>query len=385
MAHHATRPARRRPAPADPRGAARAARETRAPAQRRARTAARSTSRRSTCSGGSRSRSPGSSGRWIRRSADRPRSPRRGRPRPDLRGRAARRPPERGDADPDRDQGPLHRAARRRPGCARSRRRASSRRARSRSWPTRTSCCRSRAATRASATRSSSRTCAGSPVPRPPASMRIAVFTAATDAFTGRNIGMTVEESLAAFAPVLARAGELGWWRRGYVSTAFGCPYTGRGRPGPRGRGRAAAARARCRRGLLRRHDRRRRPGPGRGADRAGRGGRHPARADRLPLPRHARDGAGQRRRRARRRGPLLRFVDRWDRRLPVRPGRRGQPRHGGPRLLPRRVRLGARRLARGVLDAARFIADALGRPLATKVGQAGGWDPATGAADGRG
>ena len=35
-----------------------------------------------------------------------------------------------------------------------------------------------------------------------------------------------------------------------------------------------------------------------------------------------------------------------------------------------------------GVLEAARFIADALGSPLATKVGQAGGWDPATGAAD---
>ena len=35
--------------------------------------------------------------------------------------------------------------------------------------------------------------------------------------------------------------------------------------------------------------------------------------------------------------------------------------------------------VARGVLDAARFIADALGRPLASKVGQAGGWDPATG------
>ena len=29
-----------------------------------------------------------------------------------------------------------------------------------------------------------------------------------------------------------------------------------------------------------------------------------------------------------------------------------------------------------GVLTAARFIANALGRPLATKVGQAGGWDP---------
>jgi isopropylmalate/homocitrate/citramalate synthase len=56
----------------------------------------------------------------------------------------------------------------------------------------------------------------------------IAVFTAATDAFTRHNIGMTIDESLATFAPVLARAQELGWWRRAYVSTAFGCPYTGR-------------------------------------------------------------------------------------------------------------------------------------------------------------
>jgi isopropylmalate/homocitrate/citramalate synthase len=55
----------------------------------------------------------------------------------------------------------------------------------------------------------------------------LAVFTAATDAFTQRNIGKTVDESLAAFAPVLRRATQLGWWRRAYVSTAFGCPYTG--------------------------------------------------------------------------------------------------------------------------------------------------------------
>jgi hydroxymethylglutaryl-CoA lyase len=55
----------------------------------------------------------------------------------------------------------------------------------------------------------------------------LAVFTAATDAFTQHNIGMTVDESLEAFEPVLERATELGWWRRGYVSTAFGCPYTG--------------------------------------------------------------------------------------------------------------------------------------------------------------
>jgi hypothetical protein len=36
------------------------------------------------------------------------------------------------------------------------------------------------------------------------------------------------------------------------------------------------------------------------------------------------------------------------------------------------------------VLTAARFIADALGKPLSTKVGQAGGWDPSTGMATAR-
>jgi hydroxymethylglutaryl-CoA lyase len=60
----------------------------------------------------------------------------------------------------------------------------------------------------------------------------IAVFTATTDAFTTRNIGMTVDGSIAAFEPVLARAGELGWWRRAYVSTAFGCPFRGAVDPG---------------------------------------------------------------------------------------------------------------------------------------------------------
>jgi hydroxymethylglutaryl-CoA lyase len=36
------------------------------------------------------------------------------------------------------------------------------------------------------------------------------------------------------------------------------------------------------------------------------------------------------------------------------------------------------------VLETARFITSALGRPLASKVGQAGGWDAGTGAATGR-
>jgi hydroxymethylglutaryl-CoA lyase len=55
----------------------------------------------------------------------------------------------------------------------------------------------------------------------------VAVFTAASEAFTQHNIGMSIEGSLAAFAPVLERAAAAGWWRRGYVSTAFGCPYSG--------------------------------------------------------------------------------------------------------------------------------------------------------------
>ncbi len=55
----------------------------------------------------------------------------------------------------------------------------------------------------------------------------VCVFTAASEAFTAHNINMTIAESIDAFRPVVARARERGWWTRGYVSTAFGCPYTG--------------------------------------------------------------------------------------------------------------------------------------------------------------
>lgn len=58
---------------------------------------------------------------------------------------------------------------------------------------------------------------------------RIAVFTAASDAFTQRNINMSVEESLAVFQDVVDafRSAVPDGWVRGYVSTAFECPYAG--------------------------------------------------------------------------------------------------------------------------------------------------------------
>jgi hydroxymethylglutaryl-CoA lyase len=55
----------------------------------------------------------------------------------------------------------------------------------------------------------------------------VAVFTAASEAFTQANIKMSVAQSLLAFAPVLQRAHAEGMWTRGYISTAFGCPYQG--------------------------------------------------------------------------------------------------------------------------------------------------------------
>jgi isopropylmalate/homocitrate/citramalate synthase len=55
----------------------------------------------------------------------------------------------------------------------------------------------------------------------------VCVFTAASETFTRHNIGMSIAESLAAFEPVVVHARREGWWIRGYLSTAFGCPYEG--------------------------------------------------------------------------------------------------------------------------------------------------------------
>jgi hydroxymethylglutaryl-CoA lyase len=55
----------------------------------------------------------------------------------------------------------------------------------------------------------------------------ICLMTAASDSYVRRNIGMDIEQSLAAFAPIAAEARSHGWWLRAYVSAAFGCPYEG--------------------------------------------------------------------------------------------------------------------------------------------------------------
>lgn len=53
----------------------------------------------------------------------------------------------------------------------------------------------------------------------------IAVFTAASEQFTKRNINMTVDESIDTFRDVVRQAKADGMWVRGYVSTAFGSPF----------------------------------------------------------------------------------------------------------------------------------------------------------------
>jgi hydroxymethylglutaryl-CoA lyase len=55
----------------------------------------------------------------------------------------------------------------------------------------------------------------------------IAVFAAASEAFSQKNINASISESLERFAPVLARAAADGVRVRGYVSTVLGCPYQG--------------------------------------------------------------------------------------------------------------------------------------------------------------
>ncbi len=56
----------------------------------------------------------------------------------------------------------------------------------------------------------------------------IALFSATSDAFTRKNINASVDESFVRMAEVAQEAKKDGVRMRGYVSTAFGCPYEGR-------------------------------------------------------------------------------------------------------------------------------------------------------------
>ncbi|MBS0590964.1 MAG: hydroxymethylglutaryl-CoA lyase [Proteobacteria bacterium] len=55
----------------------------------------------------------------------------------------------------------------------------------------------------------------------------VAVFAAASEAFSHKNINASIDESIARFAPVMERARADGVAVRGYVSTVLGCPYQG--------------------------------------------------------------------------------------------------------------------------------------------------------------
>lgn len=212
----------------------------------------------------------------------------------------------------------------------------------------------------------------------------LAVFTAATDAFTQHNIGMTIDESLEAFGPVLDRARELGWWRRGYVSTAFGCPYTGAVDPHAAVEvglrlvelgvdevcfGDTIGVGVPAQVGAL--------------VDAATSAG---LRLDQLAFHFHDTRGTAL--------ANVVAGLDAGIRTFDSSTGGTG----GCPYAPGASGNLATEDLVylldasgfehgvalEGILDAARFIAEALGRPLGTKVGQAGGWDAATGAPLGR-
>jgi len=59
----------------------------------------------------------------------------------------------------------------------------------------------------------------------------VAVFGAATETFSKKNINCSIAESLERFAPVVEAAKKQGMRVRGYISVVAGCPYEGEVRP----------------------------------------------------------------------------------------------------------------------------------------------------------
>jgi isopropylmalate/homocitrate/citramalate synthase len=209
----------------------------------------------------------------------------------------------------------------------------------------------------------------------------VAVFTAASESFTRANIGMTIAESIEAFRPVLARAAQRGMWTRGYVSTAFGCPFSGAVDP-------AAAVEVSLRLvdigadeiclgdtigvGV-----------PSQVHDLSGRLLDAGISLDRLAYHFHDTRGTAL----ANVAAGLEDGISCFDASsggtggCPYAPGAAGNLATEDLVNLLDAMGIETGVSLERVLDAARFIANALGKPLTSKVGQAGGWDPATGAA----
>lgn len=57
---------------------------------------------------------------------------------------------------------------------------------------------------------------------------KVAVFTAASETFSRKNVNASIAESIERFKPVVLGAGAASIPVRGYVSTAFWCPYEGK-------------------------------------------------------------------------------------------------------------------------------------------------------------
>jgi hydroxymethylglutaryl-CoA lyase len=55
----------------------------------------------------------------------------------------------------------------------------------------------------------------------------VALFAAASETFSRRNVNLGIEESLEVYADVCRQAGAAGLRVRGYLSTCFGCPFEG--------------------------------------------------------------------------------------------------------------------------------------------------------------
>lgn len=57
---------------------------------------------------------------------------------------------------------------------------------------------------------------------------RISIFTAASDTFSQKNTGRSLEQSLQDYDAIIRQAKQFGLFVRGYISCALGCPYEGK-------------------------------------------------------------------------------------------------------------------------------------------------------------